>query len=38
LPRRFFSDIGGVGAGVYDPLMEMGYDPVRQKGLFSAAG
>jgi len=25
-PARMFIDVGGVGAGVYDRLMEMGYD------------
>ena len=27
-PRKFFVDVGGVGAGVYDRLCEMGYDDV----------
>lgn len=27
-PRRFFIDVGGVGAGVYDRLIEMGYDDI----------
>lgn len=36
-PDRMFIDVGGVGAGVYDRLMEMGYDGVVTAVNFGSA-
>jgi hypothetical protein len=36
-PRRFFVDVGGVGAGVYDRLCEMGYGRVVRAVNFGSA-
>lgn len=36
-PRRFFIDVGGVGAGVYDRLCEMGYGRVVRPINFGSA-
>jgi len=36
-PKRLFLDVGGVGAGVYDRLIEMGYGPVVRAVNFGAA-
>jgi hypothetical protein len=36
-PKRLFLDVGGVGAGVYDRLVEMGYGQVVRAVNFGAA-
>lgn len=36
-PRRFFIDVGGVGAGVYDRLREMGYSRIVRPVNFGSA-
>lgn len=36
-PARFFIDVGGVGAGIYDRLLEMGYDKVVRAVNFGSA-
>lgn len=36
-PRRFFIDVGGVGAGVYDRLCEMGYSRIVRAVNFGSA-
>lgn len=36
-PRRFFIDVGGVGAGVYDRLCEMGYGRIVRPINFGSA-
>jgi len=36
-PKRLFLDVGGVGAGVYDRLIEMGYGQVVRAVNFGAA-
>jgi hypothetical protein len=32
-PARVFVDVGGVGAGVYDRLVEMGYGKIVKKDI-----
>ncbi|HEU5272252.1 MAG TPA: hypothetical protein VFU97_01220, partial [Xanthobacteraceae bacterium] len=36
-PKRLFVDVGGVGAGVYDRLIEMGYGTIVRAVNFGAA-
>lgn len=36
-PTRFFIDVGGVGAGIYDRLVEMGYDRIVRAINFGSA-
>jgi hypothetical protein len=36
-PKRMFIDVGGIGAGIYDRLCEMGYDEVVQAVNFGSS-